>query len=66
MELLKELGYQFKAEALQEKFERAGMELSQNTCNWYEAAAPYIVMAYERGREGKPLSALFPFLEVSA
>lgn len=65
MELLKELGYQFKKEALQEEFERAGMELSRNTCNWYEAAAPYIVMAYKRGREGKSLSALFPFLEAA-
>ena len=63
MELLEEMGYQFNKDALQHEFDLAGMKLTQGSCNWYEAAAPYIIMAYEQGRKGRELSNILPFLE---
>ena len=63
MNLLEELGYRFNEETLREAFQEAGQSLSAETCKWYQAAAPYIVMAYEQGQEGQALSSIFPFLE---
>lgn len=64
MELLAEMGYQFNKDALRKEYDAAGMKLTKNTCNWYEAASPYIVMAYEQGKKGRELSDILPFLEV--
>ena len=63
MALLERLGYQFNDEALREQFQQAGIKLSPCAKDWFEAAAPYMVLAYEQGREGKSLSKRFPFLE---
>lgn len=67
MELLQELGYSLDAEKLSQQFKQyTGNEISEGSKKWYEAAAPYFVMAYKAGIENKPLSGIFPFLVKNA
>lgn len=63
MEILDELGYRFNEEALRQNLENFGQELVSKGCIWYKIIAPFVVAAYEQGREGNALSELFPFLE---
>lgn len=63
MEFLKELGYQFDEEALRREYEKMNRELTSGGCDFYKIVTPFICMAYEQGREGSPLSELFPFLK---
>lgn len=62
--LLEELGYRINYETLRRAFHRGtGKELTPKVQNWYDAAAPYIALAYCAGCKGKDLNAYFPFME---
>ncbi len=65
MELYEELGYRINREILRHEYEKAlGRPFTDISLRWFEAIAPYAVMGYQAGRNGKELSETFKFLEV--
>lgn len=62
---LQELGYRINYKTLRSHFEKGtGKKLTRGDLKFYGAVAPYLVIAYTDGLEGKSLARRFPFLEV--
>lgn len=64
--LLEELGYRINYETLRREYQKTvDRELTPEIQNWYDAVAPYIVLAYQAGCIGKNLTDYFHFLETA-
>ncbi len=63
-DLLKECGYCLNYDTLTRVYNEAthGKELKPGTVRWYEAVSPLLVLAYQAGADGLPLTECFPFL----
>lgn len=61
--LLAELGYTFSPSIVIAEYKKArGKSPSENVQNWFAAAAPHLVLAYQLGTEGRKLEEYYSFL----
>lgn len=66
MNPLEELGYHLNFEAFSREFQDyTNKNITPGIKNWLEGAAPYMVMAYNAGCDGRKLTDLFSFLEAT-
>lgn len=63
-ELMMDLGYRFDRDALcREYLELNGRTPSRESVRWFEAVAPFLVIAYQKGLRHESLLGAFPFLK---
>ena len=59
-------GYRLNAEILKQEFlQGSGSPLTDQGQRYFQGMVPYLVLAYQQGLEGRPLTEVFHFLEAA-